>query len=90
MPAEYAAEPVRALAAGEDGLAYARRILAAAGHYLARDGLLFLELGNSWAALDARLSQLPLTWVDCRRGGQGVLVAGAAELAAIASALAVA
>lgn len=89
MPAEYAAEPARALAAGEDGLAYARRILAAAGHYLARDGLLFLELGNSWAALDALLPRLPLTWVDCRRGGQGVLVAGAAELAAIASALAV-
>ena len=89
MPAEYAAEPARGLASGDDGLVHARRILAAARHYLARDGLLFLELGNSWEALDALLPRLPLTWVDCRRGGHGVLVASTAELAAIATALAV-
>ena len=89
MPAEYAAEPARGLASGDDGLVHARRILVAARHYLVRDGLLFLELGNSWEALDALLPRLPLTWVDCRRGGHGVLVASAAELAAIASALAV-
>ena len=88
MPAEYAAEPARGLDSGEDGLAHARRILAVARHYLARDGLLFLELGNSWAALDGLLSHLPLTWVELRCGGHGVLVARAPELAAIAAGLA--
>jgi len=81
MPAEFHAEPRRALAAGDDGLDLALRILAQASSWLTADGLLFLELGNSWEALDALCASLALTWVEFAHGGHGVLVAQGRELA---------
>ena len=80
MPEEFHHEPVLALAAGEDGLQLARRILFQAPDFLAEDGLLVLEVGNSAEALQAQYPEIPFTWVDLSRGGDGVLVAGAAEL----------
>lgn len=80
MPAEYRSEPLHALAAGDDGLDLALQILATAPARLAPAGLLFLELGNSWEALEALCPRLPLTWVEFANGGHGVLVATAAEL----------
>lgn len=88
MPAEYAAEPPLGLGSGDDGLDLARRILCAAGAYLAPSGLLFLELGNSWTALDELLVSLPLTWLEFRSGGHGVLVIRGDELPAVARILA--
>jgi ribosomal protein L3 glutamine methyltransferase len=82
MPDEFRAEPLHALAAGSDGLDLALRILAGAPHWLEPQGLLFLEVGNSWEALDALCPNLALTWVEFEHGGHGVLAAGAAELAA--------
>ncbi len=87
MPDEYRAEPALGLGSGKDGLDHARRILTGAADHLNPGGLLFLELGNSWVALDALLSQLPLTWVEFANGGHGVLVATAEELPAISQAL---
>ena len=80
LPAEFRHEPALGLAAGADGLAVADRILAAAGDYLADDGLLFLEVGNSMAALDARYGFLPLTWIDFEHGGAGVCGIRGADL----------
>lgn len=74
MPAEYGAEPLHALAAGEDGLDLALRILVDAADWLSEPGLLILELGNSWAALDALCPSLGLTWAEFSEGGHGVLV----------------
>lgn len=82
MPAEYRHEPSMALAAGDDGLSLARRILAESSDYLAADGLLVLEVGNSATALQAQYPGVPFTWVDFERGGEGVLVISATELAA--------
>jgi ribosomal protein L3 glutamine methyltransferase len=73
MPAEYSSEPALGLGSGDDGLDLTRRILREAGAFLAPRGILFLELGNSWAALDELLAGLPLTWLDFRHGGHGVL-----------------
>ena len=74
MPAEYQAEPAIALGAGADGLDIARRILRDAHHFLTEEGVLFLELGNSWQALDRELSDYPLAWADFSEGGHGILV----------------
>ncbi len=80
LPAEFRHEPELGLAAGADGLALAERILADAGDYLAADGLLFLEVGNSMAALEARYDFLPLTWIDFDHGGIGVCCIRGADL----------
>jgi ribosomal protein L3 glutamine methyltransferase len=88
MPGEYTAEPARGLGSGPDGLELARQILCQARAQLAPGGLLFLELGNSWVALDELLSRLPLTWLEFHDGGHGVLALRDDELAAVEAALA--
>ncbi len=81
MPREYAHEPALALGSGSDGLDAIRRILDQAAHFLAPDGLLVAEVGNSWQALEEALPQLPFTWIELERGGHGVFVLTAQELA---------
>ncbi|MEE4659177.1 MAG: 50S ribosomal protein L3 N(5)-glutamine methyltransferase [Halieaceae bacterium] len=81
MPREYLHEPSLALGAGADGLAVVRRILDSAVHFLAPDGLLVGEVGNSWQALEASYPGLPFTWIELERGGHGVFVLTARELA---------
>ncbi|EED32817.1 protein-(glutamine-N5) methyltransferase, ribosomal protein L3-specific [gamma proteobacterium NOR5-3] len=80
MPAEYHCEPPRGLGSGEDGLDLARRILRNAQQHLTPEGLLFLELGNSWATLDDELAEVSLTWLEFSEGGHGVLLVRAHEL----------
>ena len=80
MPAEYAHEPRLALEAGADGLALARQILENAKHYLNDQGLLIMELGNSWIHLEEAYPSVPWTWVEFERGGHGVLAISRAEL----------
>lgn len=74
MPPEYHHEPRLGLEAGPDGLAIAHRILARAADHLAPGGLLIVEVGNSWPALDAAYPQLPFTWLDFANGGDGVFL----------------
>jgi ribosomal protein L3 glutamine methyltransferase len=85
LPAEYAAEPVLALAGGEDGLALVERILAGAARQLADDGVLVLELGNSAGAAAQRWPALPFTWLEFALGGHGVALLHAGELQALAA-----
>lgn len=80
MPPEYQHEPALGLAAGGDGLDLAHRILAGAREHLTEDGLLVVEVGNSWQALEAAYPQLPLTWVEFEQGGGGVFVISAGDL----------
>lgn len=73
LPAEYLHEPALALASGDDGLDAARQIVAQARQFLAPGGLLVLEVGNSWPALEAAFPELPFTWLEFERGGHGIL-----------------
>jgi len=80
MPPEYHREPPRGLGSGQDGLDLTRRILAQAQRYLSDTGLLVVEVGNSWAALETAYPQFPFTWIEFSRGGHGVFVMQAREL----------
>lgn len=72
MPQEFHHEPVLGLAAGNDGLDIAHRIIAGAADYLTPGGLLVVEVGNSWVALDEAYPDLPFTWLEFSNGGDGV------------------
>jgi len=80
MPDEFKAEPVLGLVSGDDGLDLVRKILAQAADYLSDDGLLVVEVGNSWEALEEAYPDFPFTWVDFEFGGHGVFVMRADEL----------
>ncbi len=80
MPAEFCHEPERALGCGVDGLDLTRRILAAAASFLRPDGLLIVEVGNSWTALEEAYPSVPFTWVEFEHGGEGVFTLTAQEL----------
>ena len=80
MPAEYQHEPELALGSGADGLDLTRRILREAGTYLRDSGLLIVEVGNSWPALEDAFPQVRFTWIEFEHGGDGVFALSAAEL----------
>jgi ribosomal protein L3 glutamine methyltransferase len=80
MPAEYHREPAAALGAGPDGLSLTRKILAQAENHLNPEGLLVVEVGNSWEALEAAYPAVPFTWLEFEHGGHGVFALTAKEL----------
>lgn len=80
MPAEYQHEPSMALGSGEDGLDITRRILAEAGEYLSKDGLLVVEVGNSEVDLQQAFPDVPFTWMELPDGGNGVFILSAEQL----------
>ncbi len=80
LPDEFRYEPELALAAGEDGLILAKRILATAGDFLSEDGVLVVEVGNSFVHLQAQYPDVPFTWVEFTHGGHGVFVMTKAQL----------
>ena len=83
LPEEYHHEPELALAAGEDGLDLVHIMLKQARNYLTDDGVLVLEVGNSYPALQAAYPQLPFLWPEFARGGHGVCVLHARDLDAL-------
>lgn len=83
LPAEFLREPRIALAAGDDGLKCVKRILAQAAEYLADGGLLVMEVGEIWPELERYYPDIPFTWVDFQRGGEGVFVLRKDELASL-------
>ncbi|WP_144821886.1 50S ribosomal protein L3 N(5)-glutamine methyltransferase [Marinobacter piscensis] len=72
MPEEFHHEPALGLAAGNDGLDIAHRIIAKAADHLTPGGLLVVEMGNSWVALDEAYPELPFIWLEFANGGDGV------------------
>lgn len=82
MPAEFRHEPELGLSAGDDGLEIAHQILADAANHLNPGGLLIVEVGNSWVALQDAYPDLPFTWLEFANGGDGVFLLTAEDLPA--------
>lgn len=71
LPDEYLHEPQQALAAENQGLAFAENILENAYHYLADDGILIVEVGNSEAALMQAYPNVLFTWFTFENSEDG-------------------
>lgn len=82
VPDEYGHEPLQALAGGEKGLDVVTEILDQALDYLNPDGLLVVEVGNTWYALTEAFPDAPFTWLNFERGGEGVFLLEAKQLQA--------
>jgi ribosomal protein L3 glutamine methyltransferase len=81
LPPEYRHEPPLALASGRSGLDAILRILAAAPEYLAPEGHLVAEVGNSCVALTKRFPQVPFHWLTAASGDESVFLLARAEIA---------
>lgn len=80
MPPEYSHEPSVGLGSGEDGLNLTRKILEQAPAYMSAQGILVLEVGNSWRNLEAAYAEHSFFWLDFENGGEGVCVLTRDEL----------
>lgn len=80
LPAEYAAEPVLALAGGADGLSIVHAIIAKLPQWLAPHGVLVGEVGASAPALLKNYPDTPFIWPELPMGGEGVFVLEGAAL----------
>lgn len=80
MPKEYHHEPEMGLGSGNDGLDLSRQILATAADYLTDDGVLILEVGNSWIHLEEAYPDFPFMWIEFENGGLGVCALTKTEL----------
>jgi len=77
---EFRHEPRMALEAGADGMDIVERLLRQAPQYLTEDGLLVCEIGGSQQEFFARFPDLPVSWPEFERGGDGVFLIGRREL----------
>ncbi|MBL7002957.1 MAG: 50S ribosomal protein L3 N(5)-glutamine methyltransferase [Gammaproteobacteria bacterium] len=80
MPTEFSQEPELGLAAGNDGLDIALKILSDAGDYLSNHGVLIVEVGNSAEALMDLLPDVAFSWIEFEQGGDGVFYISAEDL----------
>ena len=80
LPPEYNAEPRIALEADAEGTELAVRLLREGARVLAPDGLMLLEVGETWMTLEDRLPKVPFLWIELPQGGSGVAVISAQEL----------
>ncbi|OQY56659.1 MAG: ribosomal protein L3 N(5)-glutamine methyltransferase [Candidatus Parabeggiatoa sp. nov. 2] len=80
MPDEYQHEPRIGLEAGKDGLFLVGQILREAAQYLTPHGVLIVEVGLSQTRLIEQYPDVPFTWIDFQRGGEGVFLLTAEQL----------
>ena len=64
LPQEFQYEPTMALAGGDNGMDYVKRILAAAPHYLSNQGVLLLEIGHEAAHFSNEFPDLSPLWIN--------------------------
>lgn len=86
LPQEYRREPELALASGEDGLDFVRRLLAEAAEHLNPQGLLVVEIGHNRDALENAFPETPFTWLDTSAGDRFVFLLRREDLPGLAGA----
>ena len=74
LPQEYRREPEMALESGRDGLDHTRTILREAPRFLARNGLLVVEIGHNRKAFERSFPQLRPRWPRTSAGAGFVFV----------------
>jgi ribosomal protein L3 glutamine methyltransferase len=90
LPPEFRAEPVLALAGGNDGMDVVRPLLRGAAAHLNEGGALVLEIGHERAHLEAAFPALAapggleVVWLPCSAGDDQVLLLARTALAALA------
>ena len=80
LPDEYHKEPESGLFAANKGLQFAITILQQAFYYLADDGIVVIEVGNSAQTLQQYFPDIPVTWLEFESGGDGVFVLDATQI----------
>lgn len=84
LPQEYGHEPDMALRAQKQGLSIVEKIIRNAYRYLAENGILVVEVGNSQHALVEAYPYIPFTWLEFEHGGEGVFLLTKEQLGLIA------
>lgn len=74
LPAEYTAEPALALAGGDDGMDFVRKLIAQAARHMTEHAVLVLEIGNEWPHFDAALPSVESVWLPTSAGEDQVLL----------------
>ncbi len=74
LPAEYRAEPSLALDGGEDGMDFARGLIAQARTHLSDQGVLVLEIGHERGHFEAAFPALDVVWLPTSAGDDQVLL----------------
>ena len=81
LPAEFRAEPVLALAGGEDGMDFIRALFHDAVQHLRENGVLVLEVGNERENFERAFPTLTPLWFETSAGSDQVLLLTRQELA---------
>ena len=68
LPAEYQAEPVLALAGGDDGMDLIRQLLRDAPAHMSEQAVMILEIGNERAHFDQAFPRLEVFWLNTSAG----------------------
>jgi ribosomal protein L3 glutamine methyltransferase len=80
LPAEFHAEPDMGFKGGISGLDLVVRILASANNYLATNGILIVEVGNTAEALQDMFPEVAFYWLEFEKGGEGVFLLTAEQI----------
>ena len=81
LPAEFRAEPVLALAGGEDGMDFIRALFHDAVQHMSENAVLVLEIGNERENFERAFPALSPLWFETSAGSDQVLLLTRQELA---------
>jgi ribosomal protein L3 glutamine methyltransferase len=80
LPAEFRAEPVLALAGGEDGMDFIRALFHDAVQHMSENAVLVLEIGNERENFERAFPALTPLWFETSAGSDQVLLLTRQEL----------
>jgi ribosomal protein L3 glutamine methyltransferase len=81
LPAEFRAEPVLALAGGDDGMDFIRSLFSRAASKMSENAVLVLEIGNERANFERAFPGLEPLWFETSAGPDQVLLLTRQQLA---------